>query len=54
MASLHGGTDYRRFKAEIELYLKQTEEFTPGGVRDTSAPMDVGGIGGKGQPKRGK
>ena len=60
MASMQGGDQYRNFKAQILLYLKQTERWSPGGGRDGCSPMDVGGIGfgkngkGKRQPQAGQ
>ena len=44
MASLQMGDDYRSFKSQLELYFKQTLNFTSAGGLDTSGPMDAGGI----------
>ena len=51
MAALQHGGSYHAFKAHIELYMKQSQEFGSTGF-DGPTPMDVGGIGWKGKGKR--
>ncbi len=51
-AAMQCGDNYRTFKAQIELYLKQSMDFDSSGVG--AVPMDVGGIYGKGGKSPGK
>ena len=51
-AALQCGDNYKTFKAQIELYLKQSMDFDSYGVG--AVPMDVGGIWGKGGKPPGK